>query len=424
MNISTASLGSTSSSSPVCRVSPSATAGGRSGSIETGVTSGQRSDDPDGRAGPGELGLDEMASGVGAGAVLAEGAAVVEAGCDGDGVAERPAGVPLDGVLGLGVSSARAAGPALKSIADSATVANTRARMITPCAPLPDIAARLRIGAVELSPPGPCLPRTGGVEDGRMTDFAQRLRHREELIGYWVMLDSPFATERLAGLGYDYLAVDAQHGLLGYDGMVRALLAVHAGTTLGPVASAGVVRVESAEPTAIGKALDAGAEAVIIPLVDDAEQAAAAVRAARYPPVGIRSFGPLRSQLRVGPVPEDTHRQTAVVAMIETAAGLANVAEICATPGLDGVYVGPSDLSIGLGARFAGDPAVAESFERALVAIARAAEAAGIAAGIHTEDGAVARRRLDQGYTFATVAGDLSHLVLAASDHLGAARPS
>lgn len=269
-----------------------------------------------------------------------------------------------------------------------------------------------------------------------VTDFAQRLRTRTELIGYWVMLDSPYATERLAALGYDYVAVDAQHGLLGYDGMARALQAIDAAASIPAPAqppdrprtnrprTVGLVRVEANDPTPIGKALDAGATGVIVPLVDTAEQAATAVRAARYPPAGARSFGPLRSGLRIGPRPARAHEQTVVLAMIETGAGLANVAEICATPGLDGIYVGPSDLSIGIGGAYAGDPAVDEAFDRAVVDIAAAARAAGVAAGFHTDDGVTARRRLDQGYTFATVAADLSHLQIAARSHLRDARPA
>lgn len=263
-----------------------------------------------------------------------------------------------------------------------------------------------------------------------MTDFAQRLRTRTELIGYWVMLDSPYATERLAALGYDYVAVDAQHGLLGWEGMARAMQAIDAAASI-PSSDApdrprtvGLVRVEANDPTPIGKALDAGAVGVIVPLIDTAEQAAAAVRSARYPPVGMRSFGPLRSGLRIGPKPTETQEQTVVLAMIETAAGLANVADICATPGLDGIYVGPSDLSIGIGGAYAGDPAVDEAFDQAVIDIAAAARSAGVAAGFHTDDGVTARRRLDQGYTFATVAADLSHLELAARSHLRDARPA
>ncbi|WP_432563788.1 HpcH/HpaI aldolase family protein [Kineococcus sp. SYSU DK003] len=250
------------------------------------------------------------------------------------------------------------------------------------------------------------------------TTFAARVRARETVVGYWITLDAPPATERVARLGYDYVAIDAQHGLLGYSGVLTGLMAVDAG------GSAGVVRVSANDPTAIGKALDAGARALVVPLVDDAAGAAAAVRSAKYPPLGVRSYGPMRSGLRVGPVPAQANEQTAVLAMIETADGLANVEEIAATPGLDGVYVGPSDLAIGIGGAFPGDPAVQEEFDAALERVRKAAEAAGIAAGIHTPHGNVARRRLQEGWTFVTVASDVVHLEAAARDHLQTARRS
>jgi 4-hydroxy-2-oxoheptanedioate aldolase len=108
--------------------------------------------------------------------------------------------------------------------------------------------------------------------------------------------------------------------------------------------------------------------------------------------------------------------------MIETALGLENVAEICATPGLDGLYVGPSDLCLAVGGRFPGDPAVAGPFDAAVELIAQTAKKAGIAAGIHTPDGETAQRMLAAGYAFATVASDLSHLEGVASAHLATAR--
>lgn len=257
-----------------------------------------------------------------------------------------------------------------------------------------------------------------------MINLAERLRQREQLIGYWVVLDSPNSTERIARTGYDYVAIDAQHGLLGYRGMRDALLAIDAGTKQRPnhPGTAGAVRVDSTDPTHIGKALDAGAAAVILPMVDDADQAAAAVRACRYPPEGVRSYGPMRSALRIGPRPEDAHRQTAVIAMIETAAGLDNLDEICATPGLDGVYVGPSDLCLAVGGRFPNDPTVRAEFDDAIRRIAKAAAEAGIAAGIHTPTGEIARQRLEQGFTFASIASDLVHLEESARDHLAVAR--
>ena len=249
-------------------------------------------------------------------------------------------------------------------------------------------------------------------------EFTAALRAREQLIGYWSLLDSPIAAERLARVGYDYLAFDAQHGLFGYQGMLNNLLA----TDTKQSTAVGVVRVEANDLTYIGKALDAGATAVIVPLIDNARDAADAVAAVRYPPLGRRSYGPMRAQLRIGPDPADTHDQTAVLAMIETADGLANVEEICATPGLDGIYVGPSDLRLAIGGATSGDPSVQDEFESALARISRAAESAGIAAGIHNADGASAARRLAEGFTFASVAADVVHLQQIATSHLQAAR--
>jgi 4-hydroxy-2-oxoheptanedioate aldolase len=247
-------------------------------------------------------------------------------------------------------------------------------------------------------------------------EFAARLRGRERIVGYWSVIDSPVSTEWLAHVGWDYIALDLQHGLIGYSGMVAGLTAIDAsGSTVG------MIRVESNDPTPIGRALDAGAAGVIVPLVNTAEEAARAVAAATYPPVGVRSYGPMRSQLRIGPTPADANRDTVVVVMIETPQGLANVEEICAVPGLDGVYVGPSDLRLAVGGAHPNDPTVDDEFEAAVARVREAAAAAGIAAGIHTPDGAVAARRLAEGYTFATVASDLTHLKAASTAHLKAA---
>ncbi|MDI9938015.1 MULTISPECIES: HpcH/HpaI aldolase family protein [Rhodococcus] len=247
-------------------------------------------------------------------------------------------------------------------------------------------------------------------------EFAARLRGRERIVGYWSVIDSPVSTEWLAHVGWDYIALDLQHGLIGYSGMVAGLTAIDAsGSTVG------MIRVESNDPTPIGRALDAGAAGVIVPLVNTAEEAARAVAAATYPPAGVRSYGPMRSQLRIGPNPADANRHTVVVVMIETPQGLANVEEICAVPGLDGVYVGPSDLRLAVGGAHPNDPSVDDEFEAALVRVREAAAASGIAAGIHTPDGAVAARRLAEGYTFATVASDLTHLKAASAAHLKAA---
>jgi 4-hydroxy-2-oxoheptanedioate aldolase len=247
-------------------------------------------------------------------------------------------------------------------------------------------------------------------------EFARKIRNREKAIGYWVVLDAPVATERIARLGYDYVALDGQHGLIGYSGILNGMMAVDAGGR-----SVGVVRVEANDPTAIGRALDAGAGAVIVPLVDTAADATAAVAATRYPPQGARSYGPMRSGLRVGPKPAEANASTLVIAMIETPQGLANVEAICATPGLDAVYVGPSDLCLAVGGAFPGDPEVADAFEAAVASVRQAAESAGIAAGIHTPNGATAAQRLAEGYTFASISSDVVHLEQVAGQHLATA---
>ena len=245
---------------------------------------------------------------------------------------------------------------------------------------------------------------------------AAALRSRQALIGYWVTSDSPAIAERLASVGYDYICLDVQHGLLDYPGVLHGLTAVAA------AGAAGIVRVPPSDPAWIGRALDAGARGVIVPLVSTADQAAAAVAACRYPPAGQRSYGPVRSALTIGPGLRAADDQVACIVMIETLEGLRNATAICAVPGVDAVYVGPSDLSIALGAE---DPVAGwarPEFGRALGDIRAAARAADIGCGMHCNDGGAAARFLADGFTFVTISGDLSHLQAIGRDHLARAR--
>jgi len=248
--------------------------------------------------------------------------------------------------------------------------------------------------------------------------FAHRLRSRERLIGYWIACDNPVATERIARLGYDYIGVDGQHGVMAQPGWSTAMLAVDAGQC-----SAGLIRVPTAGPAVIGAALDTGARGVIVPMIDSAEEAQVAVRATRHWPAGTRSLsGPVRAELRLGAVPGEIDDAVVCIAMIETAGALESLDAICATPGLAGVYVGPADLSMALGARYFGDPAVAEPLLKAMSRIADAAERAGIASGIHCLDGRSAAAQLSAGFTFATISSDITHLQQAAAAHLADAQ--
>ncbi|MER5571379.1 aldolase/citrate lyase family protein [Streptomyces goshikiensis] len=247
--------------------------------------------------------------------------------------------------------------------------------------------------------------------------FARRLRERERLVGYWIACDNPAGTERIAGLGYDYVGVDGQHGVMHQPGWQTAMLAIDSRGR-----SAGLIRVPSADPVAIGVALDTGARGVVVPMVDTADQALTAVRACRHHPAGTRSLaGPVRGELRLGSVPAEIDDETACIVMIETAAALENLEAICATPGLDAVYVGPADLSAALGARYFGDPSAAGDLEAALKRVTAAAARRGIACGIHCLDGQSAAVRLSEGFTFATVSSDITHLQQIAAAHLAAA---
>ena len=247
--------------------------------------------------------------------------------------------------------------------------------------------------------------------------FTSKVRAHELVIGYWIVLDSPLSTERIARVGYDYVALDAQHGLMEYSGWLNGLMAIDTSGS-----AAGIVRVPANNVAYIGQALDAGAAGVIVPLINNAAEAEQAVRAVRYPPHGLRSYGPMRSALRIGPKPADSDATVLCLVMIETPEGLNNVEKICAVPGVDGVYIGPSDLCMAVGGKYPNDPDVADEFTAALVRIRLAAEAAGVVAAIHTASGDIAKQRIAEGFTFITVASDLTHLEAAAASHLDVAR--
>jgi 4-hydroxy-2-oxoheptanedioate aldolase len=247
-------------------------------------------------------------------------------------------------------------------------------------------------------------------------DFVQRLRNREQLIGYWVASDNPAATERIASAGYDYVCLDTQHGLLDYQAALAGVMAVELG------GSAGVIRVPANDASWIGKALDTGARAVIVPLIDNREDAARAARACRYPPTGTRSYGPTRAALRIKASPQDTNEQIACILMIETADGLANATDICATPGVDALYIGPSDLSIALGGSTPQHGWQLPVYRDALTAIRTAAHNAGKSCGLHVADGASAARALNDGFDFVSISNDLNHILTFSRGELERAR--
>jgi 4-hydroxy-2-oxoheptanedioate aldolase len=233
---------------------------------------------------------------------------------------------------------------------------------------------------------------------------ASRVRERwqggEAVLSAWLSVGNSYLAELAGYSGVDCVTVDLQHGMTDVQTLIGMLQAISA-TPATPF-----VRVPGCDPALIMKALDAGAYGVICPMVNSVAEASAFVAATRYPPAGIRSFGPARGLLYGGADYFDHADATLVrLAMIETAAGLAAVNEICAVEGLDGIFIGPSDLGLALGKGAAVDPtdeAVLGSIQRCL----KAARDAGKRAGIFCPSGSVAARRVRDGFDFVVPGSD------------------
>jgi 4-hydroxy-2-oxoheptanedioate aldolase len=235
--------------------------------------------------------------------------------------------------------------------------------------------------------------------------------------GAWIVLSNPAGAEMLGGLGFDYLCIDCQHGLLGFEEMRDIVLALK-GLPTTPI-----VRVPSNDASWIGKALDVGAEGVIVPLVNSKADAERAARASRFPPLGERSFGLARGHLALGRNPDDVNREVLCFAMIETREGLEAAEDICATPGIDGIYIGPSDLALSLGV----PPTLREPppvHAEAVAGVLRSCVAANIVPAIHAHSGADARIRADQGFRMVTCTSDAAILAVGGLNELGVARGS
>ena len=226
----------------------------------------------------------------------------------------------------------------------------------------------------------------------------------------WLAIPSGFAAECMAQCGWDTVTVDLQHGVQDYLSMVACFQAMGAH----PVTP--LVRVPWNEPGIIGRVLDGGAMGVICPMINTAGEAAAFVRAAKYPPLGARSNGPIRAGVYgdAGSGYQATaNEQTLAIPMIETREAVANLDAILDVPGVAGVYVGPSDLgfSHGLVPRLdREEPEMLAIFERIVAATA----ARGQAAGIHCGTAAYATRALGMGFRMVTVMNDSGLMMQAA----------
>jgi len=233
--------------------------------------------------------------------------------------------------------------------------------------------------------------------------FRAQLTACETLYGAWSTIPSPLSVRLLAAAGLDYVVIDLQHGgatehdLPGLTSAIRL-----AGAT--PIG-----RVRHAHPADIGRALDLGCEGVIVPNVDSAAQAGEAAGACRYPPAGYRSGGGAMAG----------EAEPFCIIMAESAAAVDDLAATLAHDGVDGIYVGPRDLSYSLGCPLDPDHPV---LRQALEQVRSACAAAGKPVGIHASDGATARRFRDEGCSLITIATDALAISRTAAAELAAAR--
>ena len=238
----------------------------------------------------------------------------------------------------------------------------------------------------------------GAMPTPNRPTLPERLAAGDALAALWIVLDSPFGAESAASRGFDVAVLDMQHGLTHAGNLPNMLQAVQGTGT------PALVRVPSNDAAAITRALDLGADGVIVPLVDDAEAASAAVAASRYPPNGTRSYGPIRAALRSGDAAA-AERSAVVFVMVETRRGLEQARAIAATPGLDGIFVGPADLGYALGLGPQTDGRHPEHLA-ALDAIMSACREHGISSGIYANDPLYARNLADRGMQLVVIAND------------------
>lgn len=236
--------------------------------------------------------------------------------------------------------------------------------------------------------------------------LAQRLRAGETIFSGWCMMGSPIVAETIAREGYPCVVLDAQHGLWDVNSLIAGIGGVH------HAGAAPIVRVPLSDFGLVSRALDFGAEGVIAPMINTAEDARQFAAAAKYPPVGERSFGPPRATMLQGQMPATDYLPAAndgtlTLAMIETPRALSNVEAIAETPGIDALFIGPYDLATSLSNGKAQDVEAPE-VDAAIDRICAAAIKADKIPGIYCRDAARALDMAKRGFRFMTVGSDFS----------------
>ena len=233
------------------------------------------------------------------------------------------------------------------------------------------------------------------------------------IINSWLAIPSSFSAEIMANQGWDSLTIDMQHGLIDYPNAVSMLQAISTTETT-PMA-----RVNWNEPGQIMKILDAGCYGVICPMVSNRREAEKFVQACQYPPKGYRSFGPIRASIYGGnDYAKHANEEILKLAMIETKEALEKLDEILDTPNLDGVYIGPADLSLAVDEEPGFDRGEDTKAYKEILRILDGAKKRNLLAGLHNGSAEYAQKMIEKGFNLVTVGSDSRYITSGAKANL------
>ena len=248
----------------------------------------------------------------------------------------------------------------------------------------------------------------------RKNKLKEIFKSGKSAINGWLQIPNSFTAELMAKQNWDSLTLDMQHGVIDYQNAVAMLQAISS-TNVVPMA-----RVNWNEPGQIMKILDAGAYGVICPMVSNKKEAEKFVKACIYPPNGYRSYGPIRGLIYGGPdYAEKANDEILKFAMIETKESLENLDEIMKTPGLDGVYIGPADLSLAIGEKPSFDKPEGDPVYEVIMEILDHAKKNKLVAGIQNGQPEYAEKMINKGFQLVTIGSDQRYMTAASKTALG-----
>jgi len=245
----------------------------------------------------------------------------------------------------------------------------------------------------------------------RKNKLKEIIKNGKAVINGWLQIPNSFSAEVMAKQGWDSLTIDMQHGVVDYPNALQMLQAISTTDTV-PMA-----RVNWNEPGQIMKILDAGSYGVICPMVSNKDQAEKFVQACMYPPAGYRSFGPIRGMLYGGSDYGDyANDELLKIAMIETKEALDNLDAIMTTPGVDGIYIGPADLSLAINEKPSFDKSENDPVYSVIMKILEHAKKNNIFAGIHNMTPEYAQKMIEKGFQLVTVGSEQRFMTAGAKD--------